>query len=121
MMGVAQNAKDSQVLPDKGRISFEQMLENAIQSDAGEGHPVSKRETSKSYLKRKQDKYDPRQSITSNKGGVSSRNIEKKRVFKSKNKGESGDEASGEEDNVHNGSVSENKSTFKNVPRKSFV
>lgn len=53
---------------------------------------------------------------------ISSKNIEKKRIFKTKNLKEDSDEASVEEDiysDVANNT--ESKGTFKHFPRKSFV
>jgi hypothetical protein len=60
--------------------------------------------------------------LLSNKATISNKNIEKKRIFKSKNR-DNGSDASGEEDAGMSDSVmmSENKSTFRNVARKSFI
>lgn len=118
-----ENPRDNMALP-KTKMTFEQMLEDAMNKD---GAPVgktggrAKTESSQKFLKRK-EKYDPRASLKANKGIISSKNVEKKRIFKSKNR-DSENDASGEEDGLLSDSamMSDNKSTFKNVARKSFI
>ncbi len=117
----SENPRDNMALP-KTKMNFQQMLEDAIVNDGGSNSKVQskskKDSTSQKFLKRK-DKYDPKASLKSNKG-LSSKNIEKKRIFKSNNRAISDNDASCEEDAMHSDSAM-NKSTFKNVARKSFI
>ena len=63
------------------------MLEDAMTNEKGgiskKGN--TKNSNSKEFLKRK-EKYDPQKSLKSKKGEINNKNVEKKRIFKSKNK-----------------------------------
>lgn len=81
------NPRDNQALP-KNKKTFEQMLEDAMSNEKGSsksGKSNAKNTGGKEFLKRK-EKYDPQKSLKTKKGEVNNKNIEKKRVFKSKNR-----------------------------------
>ncbi|CDW88748.1 UNKNOWN [Stylonychia lemnae] len=118
----AANPKDNLALP-KHKLTFDQMLENAIQHDKSGskgGRGVSK-SGSQSFLKRK-ERYDPKMSIINQKGVVSEKNINKRRVFKSNERDEDSEISNDDGDGIYSdGAQSESKGTFKNFPRKSFI
>ena len=107
------------------------MLEDAMTNEKGgiskKGN--TKNSNSKEFLKRK-EKYDPQKSLKSKKGEINNKNVEKKRIFKSKNKmgSENSDESDQDQDNNsmldQDGEVYSQEShrgTFKHFPRKSFI
>jgi len=116
------NPKDNLALP-KNKLTFDQMLESAIQNEKGSGAKSARGGAAKSgsqaFLKKK-DRYDPRKSISNLKGVISEKNINKKRVFKSNDREDDSD-ASQDEGLYSDGAQSESKGTFKNFPRKSFI
>lgn len=85
------NPRDNVALP-KNKKTFDQMLEDAIRMDRGgdfKSHAAKsmKKSGSKEFLRRK-EKYDPQKSLRSKKSGgseINQKNVDKKRIFKSKN------------------------------------
>ena len=106
----------------KSGLSFEQMLENAMKEDSKSGqnrdssNPKNATSSLVKFLKKGAPKYDPKKALQENKGTISEKNIEKKRIFKS-NKEESKEElANGDE---QSGYASQGGTFGK--PRQSFI
>ncbi len=82
----SENPRDKVKVP-QSNLTFEQMLEQAIQDEGNDSKShMGKSKSQASQFLKKKDRYDPKKSILSGQGNISSKNINKKRLF-SKSKG----------------------------------